>query len=109
MRRRQPEQQAQRALFEHIRTRGVAGLVAIHVPKGGFRRSVEARILAGLGVMTAGVPDILLWHAAKAYAVELKTESCRVSDSQTAMLDRLSQAKRHYRRRLRVGPRRCLP
>jgi hypothetical protein len=93
MRRRQPEQTIQRALFEHIRMRGVDGLVAIHVPNSGYRSRVEAKILVGLGCETAGVPDLLLWHAAKAYAVELKSEDGRIADSQIAMLDRLSQAR----------------
>ena len=91
MRRRQPEQQIQRALFQHIRARGVGGLVAIHVPNGGFRSRVEAKILTGLGV-TAGVPDILLWHAGKAFALELKSEGGRTSDAQVEMLTRLKDA-----------------
>jgi hypothetical protein len=60
-----PEDQIQRAVFQHIRARGVAGLVAIHVPNGGYRRPVEAAIMKGLGV-TAGAPDVLLWHDHKA-------------------------------------------
>ena len=65
MRRRRPEDVIQRAVFQHIRARGVAGLVAIHVPNGGYRRPVEAAIMKGLGV-TAGAPDVLLWHDHKA-------------------------------------------
>ena len=64
MRRGRPEDVIQRAVFQHIRARGVPGLVAIHVPNGGYRRPVEAKILCGLGV-TAGVPDVLLWYAGK--------------------------------------------
>jgi hypothetical protein len=52
---------------------------------------VEAKILVGLGV-TKGVPDVLLWHAGKSFAVELKSESGRVSSAQAEMLDRLSKA-----------------
>jgi hypothetical protein len=78
-------------VFQRIRARGVAGLVAIHVPNGGFRRLTEAKILSGLGV-TAGVPDILLWHDGKAFALELKAEAGRVSQSQADMLDRLGKA-----------------
>ena len=73
---RRAEDQIQRAVFQHIRARGVAGLVAIHVPNGGYRRLTEAKILAGLG-MTAGVPDLLLWHDNKAFAIELKSEDGR--------------------------------
>ena len=78
-------------MFQRIRARGVAGLVAIHVPNGGFRRLTEAKILSGLGV-TAGVPDLLLWHDGKAFALELKAESGRVSESQADMLDKLGKA-----------------
>jgi hypothetical protein len=50
MHRRRPEDVIQRSLFAYIRARGVAGLVAIHVPMGGYRRPVEAKILQGLGL-----------------------------------------------------------
>jgi hypothetical protein len=52
---------------------------------------VEAKILAGLGV-TKGVPDVLLWHAGKSFAVKIKSESGRVSPAQADMLERLSEA-----------------
>ena len=58
MPRRRPEDSIQRAVFQHIKLRGVKGLVAVHVPNGGFRKPVEAKILRGLGV-TAGTPDLL--------------------------------------------------
>jgi hypothetical protein len=91
MRRRRPEDAIQRAVFAHIRTRGVQGLVAIHPANGGYRRPVEAKILRGLGV-TAGVPDILAWHDGKSYALEVKAEDGRTSEAQLEMLERLSQA-----------------
>jgi hypothetical protein len=91
MRHRRPEDAIQRALFQHIRLRGVAGLVAIHVPNGGFRRPIEAKILAGLGV-TKGVPDVLLWHDGKSYAIELKSEDGKATSSQIEMLNRLGEA-----------------
>ena len=91
MRRRRPEDAIQRAVFAHIRTRGVHGLVAIHPANGGYRRPVEAKILRGLGV-TAGVPDILAWHDGKAYAMEIKSECGRTSEAQLEMLNRLSEA-----------------
>lgn len=91
MRRAQPEQTIQRAVFAHIRARGVPGLVAIHVPNGGYRKPVEAAIMKGLGV-AAGVPDLLLWHDGKAFAMELKAAAGRVTEAQLEMLNRLSQA-----------------
>jgi hypothetical protein len=91
MTRRRPEDSIQRAVFAHIRARGVKGLVAVHVPNGGFRKPVEAKILKGLGV-TAGTPDLLLWHDGKAFAMELKAEAGRITETQLEMLNRLSQA-----------------
>jgi hypothetical protein len=91
MRHRRPEDAIQRALFAHIKARGAKGLVAIHVPNGGFRRPIEAKILAGLGV-TKGTPDVLLWHGGKAFALELKSEDGKATDSQIEMLNRLGAA-----------------
>lgn len=88
---RREEDSIQRAVFAHIRLRGVPGLVALHVPNGGYRRKTEARILKGLGV-TAGTPDVLAWHDGMAFAMEIKAESGRVTDAQLEMLNRLSEA-----------------
>jgi hypothetical protein len=52
---------------------------------------VEAKILQGLGV-TAGVPDLLLWHEGRSYALELKADGGRASDAQVEMLTRLKDA-----------------
>jgi hypothetical protein len=73
----------QRSLFAHIRARGVKGLVAVHYPAGGSRKPAEAKILTGLGVLS---------HAGKSFALELKSETGRVSTAQAEMLDRLSGA-----------------
>ena len=51
----------------------------------------EAKILKGLGV-TAGVPDLLLWHSGRSFALELKAESGRTSVDQLEMLARLDAA-----------------
>lgn len=88
---RREEDGIQRAIFQHIRLRGVPGLIAIHVPNGGYRRKTEAKILQGLGV-TAGTPDILAWHGGRSFAIELKPIGGRPSDAQLDMLDRLSGA-----------------
>jgi hypothetical protein len=91
-RRRRPEDEIQRALFAHIRLHGVPGLCALHPANGGYRRPVEAKILKGCGV-TSGAPDVLLWHAGKAFAMELKADGAgKASDSQVDMLERLSEA-----------------
>jgi hypothetical protein len=45
--------------------------------------------------VTSGAPDVLLWHAGKAYAMELKVPGGTVSDSQGVMLDQMSAAGVH--------------
>jgi hypothetical protein len=54
----QPEQQIQRAVFEHLALRGASTVFAFHPANGGWRSCVEAAILKGMGVR-AGVPDIV--------------------------------------------------
>jgi hypothetical protein len=68
-----PEQVIQRAVFDHLRTRAAPGVFAFHPPNGGYRKSIEAAILKGLGVM-AGVPDVIVVHQGRTYAFELKAE-----------------------------------
>jgi VRR-NUC domain len=89
MRRRRPEQEIQVALFRHIVSRGVHGLVAFHPANGGYRTPIEAAILRSMGV-TRGAPDVLLWHDGRSYAMELKAEDGRVTDVQHKMLNDLS-------------------
>jgi len=63
--RARPEDQIQRAIFQHLRARKAPGTFAFHVPNGGKRRPIEAAILKGLGVV-AGVPDVVLIRAGHA-------------------------------------------
>jgi hypothetical protein len=58
---RRPEQAIQKAIFQHIRARGVSGLVAWHTPNGGHRKPIEGAILKSMGVR-AGVSDIIAVH-----------------------------------------------
>jgi hypothetical protein len=81
MSRRRPEAQIQRSVFQHLRVRGTSGMFAFHVPNGGYRRPVEAAILKGLGVV-AGVPDIVIVHEGRCYALELKAEGGRATPKQ---------------------------
>jgi hypothetical protein len=88
---RRPEDEIQRAVFQHIRARGVAGLVAFHVPNGGKRKPIEAAILKGLGVR-AGVSDIIAVHQGKIFALELKAEDGRPTEAQIAFLSDFEKA-----------------
>jgi hypothetical protein len=62
------EQQIHCAIVQHLRQGGAPGLIFIHVPNGGKRRSIEAATFKCLGVRS-GASDLLLWHA-----LELKVE-----------------------------------
>jgi len=66
-----PEDKIQRAVIEHLRVRGVRDLFYFHCPNGGARRKTEAAIMRGLGVR-AGVPDLIMVHQGKVFAMELR-------------------------------------
>jgi hypothetical protein len=88
---RRPEDEIQRAVFQHIRARGVPGLVAFHVPNGGKRKPIEAAILKGLGVR-AGVADIIAVYRGKIFAIELKAENGRPTEAQIEFLSDIEKA-----------------
>jgi hypothetical protein len=90
-RRRQPEAAIQRALFQHIRTRGAPGVFAFHPANGGYRKPVEAAIMKGLGVV-AGVPDVIAIHNGRVFAMEIKAEGGRATDKQLACIAALREA-----------------
>jgi hypothetical protein len=85
------EQAVQRAVFQHIRTRGAPGVIAFHPANGGWRRPVEAAILKGLGV-TAGVADIIALHRGHAYAIELKADGGRPTANQMEFISNWNAA-----------------
>ena len=60
-----------------------------HYPAGGKRSPIEARVFKSLGVK-AGIPDLLLFHNGRVYAVELKAPGSRgLTDVQREMHRRL--------------------
>jgi hypothetical protein len=73
------ESAIQRAVFAHLAARGVG--FAFHVPNGGWRSPIEAKILKGLGVVP-GVPDLIVVKDGQAFALELKAEGGRLSAAQ---------------------------
>lgn len=83
--RRHVEDSIQLAVAQHIRARGVPGLVAFHVPNGGRRNAREAARLKGMGVL-AGVSDWILVYGGKVFALELKAPGGRASESQMAFI-----------------------
>jgi hypothetical protein len=85
------EQLIHRSVIAHLKTRGMPGVVYLHPANGGYRSKAEASIMTSLGVV-AGAPDLLLWHAGKSYAIELKADDGKLRESQVEMLRRLSEA-----------------
>ena len=84
------ENQIQRSVIAHLKARASPGVFAFHVPNGGYRKPVEAAILKGLGVVS-GTPDIFAIKAGHTFALELKTETGKLSDNQHAVLARLKE------------------
>lgn len=76
------EQAIHKAVLQHLRVRGTAGIFFFHCPNGGFRRPVEAAIFKALGVV-AGVPDILVLWKGHLYGLELKAPGGKLSENQT--------------------------
>ena len=89
-----PEDQVQKAVFQHIRQRGVPGLVAWHTPNGGKRKPIEAAIFKGLGVR-AGVSDVIAVHQSKVFALELKAPGGKPTEAQLEFLSDISRAGGH--------------
>lgn len=90
MKRKRPEDDLQRTVFKHLRTRGARDMVAFHVPNGGQRSRIEASILKGLGV-EPGIPDVFVLQPGppgfcKVTTLELKSPSGRISPEQCNML-----------------------
>lgn len=85
------EQQVQRAVVAHLKVRAAPGTFMFAVPNGGYRRLAEAKILVGLGVRR-GVPDLVGVREGRMYALELKTETGKLSDSQREVLDLMERA-----------------
>lgn len=77
---RQPEQEIQRAVVQHIKARGVKGLVWFAIPMGGVRSKIEAAIMKGLG-SRAGVSDLYFLHNGISYFLELKRVGGRPTEA----------------------------
>jgi len=90
-RRRSPEAQLQRAVLDHLRWRGVQNLFVCHYPAGGWRSPIGAAILRSLGTV-AGVPDLLIVHRGQLYGLELKSESGRLTDTQSSTHEDMKRA-----------------
>jgi hypothetical protein len=89
--RRHPEAEIQRAVFQHIKARAAPGVFAFHPANGGYRKQIEAKILQGLGVR-AGVPDLIAIKDGRTYALEIKAEGGKLTETQERALIELREA-----------------
>ncbi len=88
---RRAEQAIQKAVFDHLKMRAAPGVFAFHPANGGWRSPIEAKILVGQGVR-AGVPDVIAVRAGQFYALELKAEHGKLSNSQKSAHEALAAA-----------------
>jgi len=91
---KRPEQTIQRAVFDHFALRGTPNTFAFHPFNGGRRSPIEAAIYTKLGVRP-GVPDVIAIRDGHAFALELKAERGRLSQSQVETMRLLEQAGAH--------------
>ena len=89
--RAKPEDQIQRAVFQHLKARKAPGTFAFAVPNGGYRKPIEAAIMKALGV-TAGVPDIIAIRDGHAFALELKADGGKPSAKQIEAIAAMTAA-----------------
>src|SRR5262249_51925182 len=86
-----PEQQIQRAVFNHLKTRAAPGVFAFHVPNGGWRRPIEGAIFKGLGVV-AGVPDVVAIREGRTYALAFKAPEGKITAVQSFSMGLMAKA-----------------
>jgi hypothetical protein len=79
--RRRPEEAIQRGVLQHLQVRAAPDVFWFHPANGGYRTSIEARVLKSLGVK-AGVPDLIFIRDGKTYGLELKADGGRLTPVQ---------------------------
>jgi hypothetical protein len=89
--RKRPEQLIQRALVERLAWQKPAGVWFCHIGNGGYRRPIEAAIMAGMGVRR-GAPDLLFIVDGRAFGLELKSERGRLSPAQRECHEEIREA-----------------
>jgi hypothetical protein len=86
------EADTHRAVVQHLTARGARGCVWFHPANGGWRHHIEAARFVGLGVKP-GVADLILLHAAKFHALEIKCDrKVRVSPAQRRFIAEVKAA-----------------
>lgn len=80
-----PEREIQEAVVQHLRLRGVPGLVFFHVPNAP-RSAITGKLLKRMG-MLAGVSDLILLYQGKFHALELKAPGKKPTEAQDRFLN----------------------
>jgi VRR-NUC domain len=87
-RRRTPEADIQRCVFQHLRLRAPKDAFYFHPFSGGARRPIEAAIYKSLGAI-AGLPDVIVIHRSRVFCLELKSTTGKLSETQRTTHDRM--------------------
>jgi len=85
------EEDLHKAIVGMIAANASPDVIVFHVPNGGKRGKAEAGRLRGMGTL-AGVPDLIVLADGRAYGLEIKTDSGRMSPAQKAMARRFADA-----------------
>jgi hypothetical protein len=88
---RRPEQALQKQVARYLDFALPKTATWFHPANGGYRRKAEARIFKGLGVK-AGVPDIVIIWEGRAYFIELKAGTNKLTEHQVNMMRSLTDA-----------------
>jgi hypothetical protein len=88
---RRAEQEIHKAIFDHLRWRGVPGVFVWHPFSGGYRKPREAAIYKSLGA-TAGLPDVMVLYRGQFFGLELKSDDGRLTDIQRNCHERMRTA-----------------
>lgn len=98
-RRQYPETIIQKAAVEHLKARGVAGLVYWHTPSGAFfggkknkrGKSIQGGILKSIG-WRAGISDLILVADGQIFCLELKALGGTATDAQQSFIHDMARA-----------------
>jgi hypothetical protein len=89
---RNGEARIQASIVEWVRT-VAPGVLIFHIPNGGYRSKAEAARLKWTGVL-AGVPDLaIIAPGGRAFFLEVKTATGRLSEVQREVIGRVCQAR----------------
>ena len=86
-----PEDIIQKAVVQHLRARGVDGLVYFHVPNGGYRSRSEGCEIQGHGCQGRCSRSNLI-PCGRLHCLELKSDKGRPSESQLEFLSDIERA-----------------